>query len=111
MSNKDILSGIAQALQELTDSKPNGELKRIEACVNRLDTAVTEIHDKIMDPVDGLIVSVNKNTEFRKTCEPERDQLLEQFKGVLRWKKIIEWGLAVLFVAFIGAIIQLFVNT
>ena len=110
MPNKDIMASIAKDLKDLKKSKPNGELKRIEACVNKLDITVTEIHDKIMDPVDGIIVKTNKNTEFRETCAPEREELIRQFQGVLRWKKVIEWGLAVLFVAFIGALIKLFAN-
>ena len=43
---------------------------------------------------------------FRKLCEPERDVLIEQFKGVLRWKRVIEWGLGVVFVGFVGALIK-----
>jgi len=64
------------------------------------------MHDKIMDPQSGLIVQTNKNTDFREMCEPERELLIDQFKGVLRWKKVIEWGIGVIFVAVIGGVIK-----
>mgnify|MGYP003632793105 FL=1 len=109
-AQKDIIEKMAKDLKELKKSQPNGELKRIEACVNKLDKTVTSLHDKIMDPESGLIVQTNKNTEFRETCSPERESILEKFQAVLRWKKSVEWGLGVLFVAFIGALIKIYIG-
>ena len=68
------------------------------------------LYDLIMDPETGLIVATNKNTELRETCAPEREELIEKFQGVLRWKKVIEWGIGVMFVAFVGAIIKIFID-
>jgi len=98
---------IVEALREIRENQPNGELKRIEECVNGLATKVNEMHGKIMDPEDGLIVQTNKNTEFRVMCEPERQVLIDQFKGVLRWKKTVEWGVGIIFVAVIGTMIKI----
>jgi hypothetical protein len=109
-AQKDIIEKMARDLKDLKKTQPNGELKRIEACINRLDKTVNSIHDKIMDPESGLIVQTNKNTAFRETCEPEREALIEKFNGVLRWKKVIEWGLGVLFVAFVGGIIKIYIG-
>ena len=97
---------IAQMVCINNRPQPNGELKRIEACVNKLTVSVDEIHEKIMDPEEGLIVQTNKNTEFRETCSPERESILAKFEGVLRWKRAIEWGLGVVFVGVVGALIK-----
>ena len=110
MKNKkesDRMQEIIDALKDIRNHQPNGELKRIEKCVNGLAAKVDDMHGKIMDPENGLIVQTNKNTEFRTTCEPEREALIDQFKGVLRWKKVIEWGLGVVFVAIIGTVIKI----
>jgi t-SNARE complex subunit (syntaxin) len=110
MKNKkesDRMQEIIDALKDIRNHQPNGELKRIEKCVKGLATKVDDMHNKIMDPENGLIVQTNKNTEFRTTCEPEREVLIDQFKGVLRWKKVIEWGLGVVFVAIIGTVIKI----
>lgn len=109
-AQKDIIEKMAKDLRDLKKTQPNGELKRIEECVNRLDKTVTSLHDKIMDPESGIIVQTNKNTEFRELCAPERDSVLEKFQGVLRWKKSVEWGLGVLFVAFVGALIKIYIG-
>lgn len=101
---------IIEALKEIRNHQPNGELKRIEKCVNGLAAKVDDIHNKIMDPENGLIVQTNKNTEFRTTCEPEREALIEQFRGVLRWKRVIEWGLGVVFVGAVGAFIKVMMS-
>ena len=106
-TKKEIMQEIVEALREIRKNQPNGELKRIEKCVNGLATQVSDMHNKIMNPEDGLIVQTNKNTEFRVTCEPERDLLIDQFKGVLRWKKTIEWGIGIIFVAIIGTLVKI----
>ncbi len=106
-TKKEIMQEIVEALREIRKNQPNGELKRIEKCVNGLVTQVSDMHNKIMNPEDGLIVQTNKNTEFRVTCEPERDLLINQFKGVLRWKKTIEWGIGIIFVAIIGTLVKI----
>tara|TARA_R110002167_G_C12489849_1_gene635306 strand:- start:44 stop:385 length:342 start_codon:yes stop_codon:yes gene_type:complete len=98
---------IIDALKDIRTHQPNGELKRIEKCVNGLAAKVDDIHTKIMDPEDGLIVNTNKNTEFRVMCEPERNALIDQFKGVLRWKKTVEWSAGIIFVAIIGTLVKL----
>lgn len=109
MKSKDdeAMRDIIDALKDIRKHQPNGELKRIEKCVKGLAVKVDDIHNKIMDPESGLIVQTNKNTEFREKCEPEREGLINQFNGVLRWKRVIEWCLGVVFVAIIGAVIKI----
>lgn len=102
-----VMQEIIEALKDIRSSQPNGELKRIEKCVNGLADKVNDMHNKIMDPEDGLIVQTNKNTEFRVMCEPERDALIDQFKGVLRWKKTVEWSAGIIFVAVIGTLVKI----
>ena len=105
-TQKEVISQMARDVKELKKKQPNGELKRIESMVKNQGELLSDLHYKIMDPETGLIVETNKNTEFRTMCAPEREVLIEQFKGVLRWKKVIEWGLGVVFVAAVGAFIK-----
>jgi hypothetical protein len=114
-SQREIIAKMAKDIKEMKRAQPNGEIKRMEDSMisliqsqQKLTVTVNEMHTRIMDPEEGLIVQTNKNTAFRTTCEPEREMLIEKFKGVLRWKKAIEWGLGVLFVAFVGVLIKLF---
>ncbi len=116
-TDSEILAKMARDIKDLKKTQPNGELKRMEDSMislihsqQKLTVTVNEMHTRIMDPEEGLIVQTNKNTAFRTMCEPERERLIEEFKGVLRWKKVIEWGLGVVFVAFIGAIIKIYIG-
>ena len=109
-TQREVIGQMAKDIKELKKTQPNGELKRIEKCVRGLAAKVDDMHNKIMDPENGLIVQTNKNTEFRTMCEPERQALIEKFKGVLRWKKVIEWGLGVVFVGAVGAFIKVMMS-
>ena len=55
-TNKDIIEKLDCVEQRLT----NGELEEIHSTVK-------EIKEVLLDPEDGLIVRVNKNTYWRKT--------------------------------------------
>jgi hypothetical protein len=48
-----------------------------------------EIKKMLMDPNDGIIVKVNKNTEFREEQEDENkeyEKLLREHEEVMKWK-------------------------
>jgi hypothetical protein len=114
-TQREVIDKMARDIKELKKTQPNGEIKRMENSMigliqsqQKLTVTVNEMHTRIMDPEEGIIVQTNKNTAFRTMCEPEREVLIEQFRGVLRWKKIIEWGLGVLFVGIVGALIKFF---
>jgi len=113
-TQKQILETLCTEISRMKSDMPNGNILKIEQSINEMHLNQKEmkkdmkaIQKRLFNPDDGLIVETNKNTEFRQTCEPERELLIEQFKGVLRWKKVIEWGLGVIFVAAIGAIISI----
>ena len=105
---REIIDKIARDVKELKKGKPNGDIKRLEVKLCEMCDKQDRLYDLIMDPETGLVVSTNKNTEFRTTCAPEREILITKFQGVLRWKRAIEWGLGVLFIAFVGALIKYF---
>ena len=103
---EETLSKMAADIKQIKKHMPNGEMKRIEESVSSIAVVVQNLHDRIMDPVSGIIVDTNKNNEFREMCAPEREELIQKFQGVLRWKKIMEWGMGVVFVGIMSAIIK-----
>ena len=100
------LAKIHSDLKSIKRKLPNGEMKRMEVTMLDMAAKLGELHHKIMDPEAGLIVQTKKNTEFRETCSPEREVLIAQFQGMLRWKKAVEWGVGVVFVAVIGSLVK-----
>ena len=71
-------------------------------------TELQEIHENVkvikgilLDPEDGLIVRVNKNTYWRQQLDAD------EFKVMLRWKQGVTHALWISYSALIGIIIKL----
>jgi len=89
-TNKDIL----QRLECIEGRLPNGELKEIHENVK-------EIKDILLDPEDGIIVRVNKNTYWRRQLDAD------EFKALLRWKQSVTHAMWIAYTALIGIIVKL----
>ena len=73
---------------------PNGELKEIHENVK-------EIKEILLDPEDGIIVRVNKNTYWRKELDAD------EFKALLRWKQSVTHAMWLVYSAVIGILLKL----
>ena len=89
-TNKDIL----QRLECIEGRLPNGELKEIHENVK-------EIKDILLDPEDGVIVRVNKNTYWRRQLDAD------EFKALLRWKQGVTHAMWVAYTALSGILVKL----
>ena len=89
-TNKDILKKLDCVETKLM----NGELEQIHQ-------TVTEIKEILLDPEDGLIVRVNKNTYWRKELD------LDEFKALLRWKQGVTHAMWLVYSAVIGILVKL----
>ena len=69
-TNKDII----QKLECVETKLMSGELEEIHQ-------TVTEIKEILLDPEDGIIVRVNKNTYWRKQIDVNDIQELKNFKN------------------------------
>tara|TARA_B100000131_G_scaffold270471_1_gene270330 strand:+ start:629 stop:913 length:285 start_codon:yes stop_codon:yes gene_type:complete len=89
-TNKDII----QRLECIEGRLPNGELKEIHENVK-------EIKDILLDPEDGVIVRVNKNTYWRRQLDAD------EFKALLRWKQGVTHAMWVVYSAVLGILVKL----
>ena len=89
-TNKDIL----QRLESIESKLPNGELEEMHGMIK-------EIKEILLDPEDGIIVRVNKNTFWRKEID------VDEFKALIRWKQSINSALYVVYTAVVGIILKL----
>ena len=109
----DILSSIKLIEKRL----PNGELKDIKDRIERIGQSqenMTEdlksIKRQLFDPEDGLIVRVNKNTEFRKKTENEEKDFIrmqDEHNSFMSWKDTVNRVLWIIFTAIVGIIVAL----
>ena len=89
-TNKDIIAKLECVEEKLL----SGELEEIH-------TTVKEIKEVLLDPEDGLIVRVNKNTFWRKEIDAD------EFKLLLRWKQSVTHAMWIAYTALTGIILKL----
>ena len=90
ITNKEII----EKLDCLEARVSGNELKEIHQVVN-------EIKEILLDPEDGLIVRVNKNTYWRKELDAD------EFKALIRWKHTITHAMWIGYTTMFGIIIKL----
>ena len=90
ITNKEII----EKLDCLEARVSGNELKEIHQVVN-------EIKEILLDPEDGLIVRVNKNTYWRKEIDAD------EFKALLRWKQGVTHAMWIGYTTIFGIIIKL----
>ena len=89
-TNKDIL----QRLESIENKLPNGELEEMHEMIK-------EIKEILLDPEDGIIVRVNKNTFWRKEIDAD------EFKAMVRWKTTMNQAMWIAYTALVGIIFKL----
>jgi hypothetical protein len=62
----------------------------------------------LLDPENGVIVRVNKNTQFREENEKSMREKFEVLNEVNKWKDGINKAMWIIFAALIGIIFELF---
>ena len=89
-TNKEIVERLSCIEARL----PNGELEEMH-------TMIKEIKEILLDPEDGIVVRVNKNTYWRKELDAD------EFKALLRWKQSVTHAMWVAYTALVGIIVKL----
>ena len=85
---------ICDRLECIENKLPNGELKEIHENVK-------EIKAILLDPEDGLIVRVNKNTYWRREIDSD------EFKAMVRWKQAMTHAMWISYSALVGILIKI----
>lgn len=112
-----MMNDILTALEVIKKQLPNGELKAIQEKIERIEESQEDMKEdlraikrQLLDPEDGIIVRVNKNTDFRKKQESEEkdfSKLVEEHKEIMGFKDSVTKALWILFSAVIGIIIAI----
>ena len=113
ITNKEIL----EEIEFLKTKLPNGEFALLKKSVEDLNggqeslkSSIRELKSQLLDPENGVVVRVNRNSEFRKDSE-ERGPLCENgVDSLLRWKEGVSKALWILFTAVVGLVIKLVIG-
>jgi hypothetical protein len=97
---------------------PNGELKAMARDIEDLKTSYHDIKDNISDikftllnPEDGVIVKVNKVSEWRQAKEKkseEYENALQEVRDLMKWKEGASKALWIIFTAIVGLSFNVF---
>ena len=85
---------IVERLECIENRLPNGELQEMHQMIK-------EIKEILLDPEDGIIVRVNKNTYWRKELDAD------EFKALVRWKQSMAHAMWLAYTALLGILVKL----
>ena len=117
ITNKEIL----EEIEFLKKKLPNGEFALLKKSVedlsigqNSLKSSIRELKQQLLDPDNGVVVRVNRNSEFRKDseqrgplCQQSFENMEDNVNSILGWKDNVSKALWILFTAVVGLIIKL----
>jgi len=116
ITNKEIL----EQIEILKGKMPNGELTLLKKSVEDLQVDNKELRDTIrelrrqlLDPDKGVVIRVNRNSEFRREREDSQEKLstlYEQVHQMISWKDSITKILWVVGTALVGLVIKVLLN-
>ena len=112
-SNSELVRELLEAFSSLKQKMEDPNYIQLESSINQLienqkemREDLSELKKRLLNPYDGAIVEIRKNTEWRKEQQDLDEQyrdLLEEHKGLMRWKANVQKiGIAIL--SSIGAV-------
>lgn len=113
----NMMNDILDALEVIKLKMPNGELKVIQERIETIESAqydmkedLRTIRKQLLDPEDGIVVRVNKNTEFRRRkeeSEKEFNRIMDEHKELMTFKATTTRVLWILFTAVVGIVVSM----
>ena len=116
ITNKEIL----EEIEFLKKKLPNGEFALLKKSVedlsigqNALKSSIRELKQQLLDPDNGVVVRVNRNSEFRKDseqrgplCQQSFENMEDNVNSILGWKDNVTKALWILFTGIAGLIVK-----
>ena len=113
-SPKELVEGLYRAFDSFRRKMEDPSYIQLEASIkqlidnqNEMKAEVRELKKQLLNPNDGIVVAVNKNTAFRHRTEENEDEyldLIREHKELMKFKSgvtKIMWGI----VSGIGSLI------
>lgn len=108
-TNEQLVRELIEAFSKLKEKMEDPNYVHLEASMNQLMVNQREMKEDLSDlkkmflnPYDGAIVEIRKNTEFRNESvekESEFAEIIEEHKQLVAWKKMV----GKVFVAILGS--------
>ena len=116
ITNKEIL----EEIEFLKTKLPNGEFALLKKSVEDLSggqealkSSIRELKQQLLDPDGGVVVRVNRNSDFRKEseqrgplCQQSFENMEDNVNDIIGWKDNVTKALWILFTGIAGLIIK-----
>ena len=116
ITNKEIL----EEIEFLKTKLPNGEFALLKKSVEDLHggqetlrSSIRALKQQLLDPDNGVVVRVNRNSDFRKEseqrgplCQQSFENMEDNVNSILGWKDNVSKALWILFTGIAGLIVK-----
>ena len=113
-TNKEIL----ELVEELKSKMPNGNIALLQKSVEDLKTnqdtlkdSIRDLKKQLLDPDDGVVVRVNRNSEFRKDsqekgplCQKSFEEMQDRVEDLTSWKSNVTRFIWILLTTIVGLV-------
>ena len=113
ITNKEILEEIETLKRKL----PNGEFALMKKAVEdlqidqkELKEDISELKERLLNPDNGIVARVNRNSDVRKYWESRNEEVeggFSHIKSLVGWQDGVNRALWILFTVIIGMIIKI----
>jgi Fe2+ transport system protein B len=118
-SNEELISELIDSFIALKQKMEDPSYIHLETSIQQLiknqeemKKDMADLKVRLLNPYDGAIVEIRKNTEFRQSLEKkekELESLIDEHKSLMRWKNNAQKiGIAIL--SSIGAVLAWFLS-
>ena len=85
------------------------DIETLSEEVKEINSKIDNLTLKLLDPDDGVVSRVNKNTSFRRSHDKEMpgyNNIIDEFRDLQRWQYTVTKALWGLYFAVIGYIVK-----
>ena len=114
ITNKEIL----EAVEILKSKMPNGNIALLQQAIDDLQKSndgvklsMRELKKQLLDPDDGVVVRVNKNSDFRREaeergplCQKSFEEMEDTVKDLTEWKSNVTRFIWILLTTIVGLV-------
>ena len=119
ITNKEILDEIEKLKKKIPTA--NGDFILLKKTVGDLEVGqsglkdvIKELKERLLNPDNGVITRVNRNSEFRKDseqrgplCQQSFENMEDNVNSILGWKDNVSRALWILFTGIAGIIVKI----
>ena len=116
-TNKQMLEELQGTLKDIANNTPEEKFKLLRGDIAWVKEAIEKLHRRLYNPDDGIVVKVNRNTEFRRELEKQKEQGKGAFsdessevKQLITWKSSINRAMWIAYSLLLGLMLKLLFN-